>query len=100
MDVLDPLRPGSWMMQQRSRPCAFSLGFLQALLQNRSTGAPVIIRTHHAMSCDKLAGLRTLRHAHVQSSVQYGVTAAGHGSSIEPQKDLRFRDEAMFWSDS
>jgi hypothetical protein len=51
---------------------------------------------HHAMTCDKLAGLRTLRHDHVQCSVQYAATAAGHGSSIEPQerhlKDLRFGD--------
>ena len=52
---------------------------------------------HHAMTCDKLAGLRTLRHDHVQSSVQYGVKMAGHSSSIEPQerhlKDLRFGDD-------
>ena len=38
------------------------------------------------MTCNKLAGLRTLRHDHVQSSVQYGATAAGHRSSIEPQE--------------
>ena len=52
---------------------------------------------HHAMTCAKLAGLRTLRHDHVQSSVQYGATAAGHGSGIEPQQchltALRFGDD-------
>ena len=49
------------------------------------------------MTCDKLAGLHTLRHDHFQSSVQYVVKMAGHSSSIEPQerhlKDLRFGDD-------
>ena len=52
---------------------------------------------HHAMTCDKLASLRTLHHDHVQSSVQYEAKMAGHSSSIEPQerhlKDLRFGDD-------
>ena len=49
------------------------------------------------MTCDKLSGLRTLRHDHVQSSVQYGAKTDVHSSSIEPQechlKDLRFGDD-------
>jgi hypothetical protein len=41
---------------------------------------------HHAMSCDKLAGARILRHNLIQSMVQCGSTAAGHSSCIEPQE--------------
>ena len=52
---------------------------------------------HHAITYDKLAGLRTLRHDHVQSSVQYGARMAGHSSSIEPQerhlKDFQSGDD-------
>jgi hypothetical protein len=52
--------------------------------------------SHHAMTCDKLAGSHTLRHNIIQSMVQYGSSAAGHSSSIEPQerhlKNLRVGD--------
>jgi hypothetical protein len=51
---------------------------------------------HHAMSCDKLARSRIMRHNHVQSLVQCGAKMAGHSSSIEPQerhlKNLSFGD--------
>jgi hypothetical protein len=42
--------------------------------------------SHHAMTCDKLAGPRILRHTQIQSMVQCGAAAAGHSSSIEPQE--------------
>jgi hypothetical protein len=63
--------------------------------------------SHHAMTCDKLAGSRTLRHNIIQSMVQNGPilhhrpaddrsSAAGHSSSMEPQerhlKNLRVGD--------
>jgi hypothetical protein len=37
---------------------------------------------HHAMTFDKLSGLRTMHRDHGQLSVQYGPTAAGHGSCM------------------
>jgi hypothetical protein len=40
--------------------------------------------SHHATTCDKLAGSRTMRHNHTQSMVQYGSSAPGHSSGIEP----------------
>ena len=48
------------------------------------------------MTCRQLQGLWTLRHAQIQSKVQFGPAAAGHSSSIEPQerrlKNLGFGD--------
>jgi hypothetical protein len=52
--------------------------------------------SHHDMTCDKLAGSRTMRHNHIHSMAKYGSSAAGHSSSIELQerhlKNLRVRD--------
>ena len=51
---------------------------------------------HHAMACDKLGGLRIVRHDQIQNMVQFGARVAGHSSSIEPQerhlKGLRYGD--------
>lgn len=52
---------------------------------------------HHAMTCDKMSGIRTVRHNHIQNTVQYGCKTAGLDSTLEPKerhlKHLQLGDE-------
>ena len=52
---------------------------------------------HHAMTCCKMSGVRTMRHDQIQNSVRYGCSKAGCDTSWEPKEgsmqDLQCGDE-------
>jgi hypothetical protein len=41
---------------------------------------------HHAMTCPKMSGVRTMRHNQIQNSVRYGCSKAGCDTSWEPKE--------------
>lgn len=41
---------------------------------------------HHAMTCDKMSGVRSMRHNQIQNSVRYGCSKAGCDTSWEPKE--------------
>ena len=49
------------------------------------------------MTCDKMSGIRTVRHNHIKNTVQYGCKTAGLDSTLEPKdrhlKHLQLGDE-------